>query len=117
LQTDPAQPSIGEPIQFRVSFLNTTGKLGPGTWYVKIFKCVAACTADELRVNRSIGETPKTNKQILPGGSDLVVGPWSAGTGACTYVASPFYYDSSQNVVPFVKPDGSQLYQLVNVCH
>lgn len=117
LTTDPAQPNIGEQIQFHVSFLNTTGKVGPGTWFVKIFKCQAACTADELKTNKSVGETPKTTKQILPGNTDLVIGSWSVGVGACTYVASPFYFDNYQNVVPFLKPDGSQLFQLVNVCH
>ncbi len=115
LVTDPAQPSIGDQIQFRVSFLNTSGQAGPSSWLVKIFKCAGACTPEELK--RSIGETPRTNKEILAGPTELSVGPWSVGLGACTYVASPFYLDASQNVAAFFKPDGSQLYQLFNVCH
>lgn len=115
MRLDPAKPTFNTPIIFYVTFLNTSGGVGPTPWLVKLFKCVAACTAAELQT--SIGETPKSNAQINGGTVELSVGTWQVGVGLCNYVASPYYTDTSGTVVPFMTADGgSRLYYNFTLC-
>ncbi|MBI4785714.1 MAG: hypothetical protein HY782_01535 [Chloroflexi bacterium] len=118
LRTAPAQPNAGDPVTYYVTFNNTTNNLGPTPWMVKVFRCEAACTGDELRVNRSIGETPRSNANILPGTSELAVGPLTIGAGACNLVAIPYYVDpASGSVLPFLPTNGQdRLYYNFKLC-
>ncbi len=115
LRLDPSKPTFNTPITFYVTFINTSGGTGPTPWLMKLYKCVAACTATELQT--SIGESPKSNAQINSGTVELAVGPWQVGLGLCNYVASPFYIDSLGNVVPFQTADGgARLYYNFSLC-
>lgn len=105
MRTDPPEPNPGSSVTFYVTFFNTSGGGGPSPWLVKIFKCEAACTTDEL--SHSIGETPKSTANIPGGTTELAVGPWPAGVGACNFVASPYYVDSATGqVLPFAPTNG-----------
>jgi len=105
VRTDPPQPNPGSSVTFYVTFLNTSGGVGPSPWLVKVFRCEAACTADEL--SRSIGETPKSTASISGGTTELALGTWLAGVGACNFVASPYYVDTATGqVLPFASTSG-----------
>ncbi len=111
VRTDPPQVTPGQPVMFYVTFQNTSGAIMPGPWLIKIFRCAAACTADELRVNQSFGETPRSMTDINPGAAELAVGPWTSGAGGCTMVAIPYYIDVlSGRTVPFVPSNGQDRY-------
>ena len=118
VRTDPAQPAPNQAVTYYVTFVNTSNNLGPSPWVVKIFRCEAACTADELRINRSIGETPKSTANILPGTSELAVGPLSIGPGACNLIAAPYYVDAaSGTMLPFTPTNGQdRLYYNFKIC-
>lgn len=115
MRLDPSKPTFNTPITFHVTFINTSSGAGPTPWLMKLYKCVAACTASELQT--SVGETPKSSAQINGGTTELAVGPWQVGLGVCNYVASPFYVDSLGNVVPFQTADGgARLYYNFSLC-
>jgi hypothetical protein len=107
VRTDPVQVVPGQSVTFYITFVNTSGAGGPTPWLVKVFRCEKDCTGDELRVNKSIGETPKSTANINGGTTEVAVGPWMAGGGGCNYVASPYYIDSATGqVVPFAPTTG-----------
>lgn len=107
VRTSPVQPNPGDPTTFYVTFFNNSGDTGPTQWIVKIFKCEAACTADELADNRSLGETPKVTTGAPPGTKELAAGPWTVGTGVCNLIASPYYVDqASGQVLPYPDTKG-----------
>ncbi len=118
LRLNPAKVDPGTAVTFAVTFLNTTNNLGPTPWLVKIFRCEAACTADELKVNRSVGETPRTSANIIGGTTELSVGMWTFTGGGCNYVASPYYIDpSTGQVLPFpTTSGGDRLYFNFKTC-
>jgi hypothetical protein len=119
VRTDPKQVDPGSTVNFYVTFLNTSAGTGPNPWLVKIFRCESACTGDELKDNKSIGETPRSTANINGGTTELSVGPWTAGGGGCNYVASPYYVDSATGqLMPFATTNGgNRFYFNFKMCH
>ena len=118
LQTDPAVINFNDAVGFRVTLLNTTGAGKTYKWIIKIFQCSQnPCIADDFR--RSIGESTVVESNLQVGTTEVIAPKhWSAGVGACTYVAMPHYFDPvSQQVIPFLQADGQPMYYLFSMCH
>ncbi|HZQ10321.1 MAG TPA: hypothetical protein VFD70_27330, partial [Anaerolineae bacterium] len=111
MTVDPPNPHAGDPVHFRTSFLNTTG--GPRTykWCVYIFN------PDDFP-RKHTSESTCTPAEIPAGANVVEAQPWTQNRlGTClTYLASPFFIETSGAPVMFLKPDNSNFWVDFTIC-
>ncbi len=116
VQFNPSQPGLNEQIGFRVGVLNTTGTGQTIRWMVKVFQCGSdPCVSDDFKT--SFGESTVVETTIPPGAS-VVETPqhWSSNGSPCTYVATPYFFDSNGGLVPLLTQGGTPIYQVFRLC-
>ncbi len=110
LRVTPAQPRAGDPMQFSVEFLNTTGRAQNMNWCVDLFK--------PDNVAKSVGISSCQRQEIPEGTSELSGARWNLQqVGACEpYLAKAIFLDQAQARFSFLQPDGRDYWLNFTVC-
>jgi hypothetical protein len=102
IRVDPAKPTRGQPVNFFVTFLNTSGSAQTYRWRIRVF---------EPDKKNSFGDTATVDTTLPQGISEQAsASNWKVtGPGDCiTFFARVFWVDfSSKQETEFVKPDQS----------
>ncbi len=110
IKIDPTPAKSNEPPQFTVTFLNTTGKPQTYRWFVKIYA---------PNQPQSFGETSREDSAIAPNTSQLKsTSDWKTTTvlECMPLIARVFWVDQNNQVIEFMKLNGSSPATGFNVC-
>ena len=110
IKIDPTPAKSNEPPQFTVTFLNTTGKPQTYRWFVKIYA---------PNQPQSFGETSREDSVIAPNASQWKsTSDWktTAVLECMSLIARVFWVDQNNQVIEFMKLNGSSPATGFNVC-
>ncbi len=108
LRVDPAQPRKNDPINFYITFSNTSGQMH--TYEI----CVEAFRVGD---KKSFGSTSCPSLAIQPGTSEVMTGSWVVtGIRECISTRAHAVVKDGGIRTPFVQADGSDLWLDFLVC-